>query len=577
MQIFCVKVKFQSSPKMGMIFYTVGDILKEILDWLKLAEKFADDGDAQSMLGAAEEILEIDKNCAEGYAVKAEANLYLGEIAKAENFLQKTFALDKNNLRGRLIAGGIAAEKFNLIDEFKIFDAVINQARKIDDNFFAQKILFKALCWSVNGLYLAGNTKAAAENLYEASTLTSDNERAAELYSKHLFFRNYFETDTNVIKTFAQGYNKFFANVQHYAPKNYAHDKIKIGCISPDFRKHAVANFVSPLLNDFDEEKFSVTCYNTGKSDFVTQKLRNKKILWYDLYNVDAAEIAKIIYADEIDILVDLSGHSQNSCLPILVYKPAPVQITALGYTATTGLNAVDYFLSDTICAADNFNEKILTLAGCQFCFSPIQKFPAVKHKRNKFVIFGSFNNVAKVNDKVLICWKEILDALPNSKIIIKNKICSVDDGKKILFDRLQKINFPVEKVELRPYSKDYLAQYNEIDIALDTFPYNGGLTTCEALYMGVPVVTLQGNFHGSKIGASILTAANLSELIAQDSNDYIKKAVELANGNFSNYHKNLREKVSKSALMNAKNYMLALEKIYCEIIKNFDTRKKNA
>ncbi len=543
--------------------------MEEILDWLKLAEKFAEEGNAQAILGAAEEILEIDKNCAEGYAVTAEANLYLGEIATAENFLEKTFALDKNNLRGRLVQGGIAAEKFNLIEEFKIFDAVINDAKKLADNFFAQKILYKALIWSVNGLYLAGNAKAAAENLREASTLTTNNERAAELYSKHLFFRNYFETDSAEIKNFAQDYNKFFANIQPCAPEKFSHSKIKIGYISPDFRKHAAANFVSPLLNNFDAEKFSVTCYSTGKSDGVTQKLKNKKISWRDLYNAAAAEIAKIIRADEIDILVDLSGHSQNSCLPVLAYKPAPVQICALGYTATTGLNAVDYFLSDTICAAENFTEKILTLDGCQFCYVPLNKFPSVKHKKNNFVTFGSFNNFAKVTDEVLKLWKKILDAVPNSKLVIKNKICSVEDGRKILLDRLQKINFPVEKVELRPYSKNYLEQYNEIDIALDTFPYNGGLTTCEALYMGVPVITLQGNFHGAKIGASILTAANLPELIAQDSQDYIKKAVELGRQKlFKDYQKNLREKVSKSALTDAQNYMLALEKIYCEIIK---------
>ncbi len=539
--------------------------MTEILDWLNLADKFAESGDVLSMFGAANEILEIDKNCAEGYAIMAEANLYLGEIAKAEKFLRETFALDKNNLRGRLVQGGIFAENFQLLDEFKILDAVISDARKIGD----EKILYKALCWSVNGLYLAGNAKAAADNLREALTLTSNSERAAELYSKSLFFRNYFETDSAVIENFAQGYNNFFSNIQPYTYEKFsAHKKINIGYISPDFRQHAVANFVSSLLKYFDTKKFSVTCYHTGKSDFVTQKLQSKKISWRNLYGCDFQTAAQIIHADKIDILVDLSGHSQNSCLPILAYKPAPIQITALGYTATTGLNAVDYFLSDKICSADNFTEKILTLEGCQFCFSPIQKFPEVNHKKNNFVTFGSFNNFAKVTDEVLICWKKILDAVPNSKLIIKNKICSVDDGKKILLDRLQKFNFPVERIELRPYSKDYLEQYNEIDIALDTFPYNGGLTTCEALFMGVPVITLKGDFHGSKIGASILTAAALPEFVAQDSQDYIKKAVEFAASKFLVYHENLREKILKSALMDGRKYLLELEKIFCDIHK---------
>ena len=364
----------------------------------------------------------------------------------------------------------------------------------------------------------------------------------------------------------AQEYNKFFAGVQKYEHKNYNHKKIKIGYISPDFRQHAVSNFVQPLLKYLDAKKFSVTVYFTGASDFVTQKLKNKKIAWRNLQNVDAKNAAKIIRADEIDILVDLSGHSQNNCLPILAYKPAPVQISALGYTATTGLNAVDYFLTDEICADNNFTEKLLTLEGCQFCFSPIKKFPAVNHKKNNCVVFGSFNNFAKVTDEVLTCWKKILDAVPNSKLIIKSKICSIEDGKKILIDRLQNLNFPLEKIELRPYSPDYLEQYNDIDIALDTFPYNGGLTTCEALYMGVPVISLRGNYHGSKIGASILTAANLPEFIAQDSTDYIKKAVESAGGNFADYHKNLREKISKSALMDGKKYAAAVEEFFSKL-----------
>lgn len=532
--------------------------LEEIGAWVKLADKFAEDGDAAAMVGAAEEILELDENCAEGYAIKAESALYLGDIVRAENFLRKVFALDGNNLRGRLVSGGLAAEKFELLEEFRILDAVISDARELGD----EKTLCKALCWSVNGLYLAGNAEKAAENLREASSLTAKVERAAELFSKHLFFRNY---NLPPNKTLAQEYNKFFAEVEPLSREKYSHEKVKIGYISPDFRQHAVANFITPLVKNFDADKFSVTCYNTGGRDFVTSKLQTRKVAWHDLQNFDARAVAQTIRADEIDILVDLSGHSQNSCLPILAHKPAPIQITALGYTATTGLQAVDYFLSDTICADDNFSEKVLAIDGCQFCFAPVRKFPAVRHKKNRGVTFGSFNNFAKVTDAVLSCWKKILDAVPNSKLVIKNKICSIADGRKILLDRLQKIDISVARVELRPYSKNYLDEYNEIDIALDTFPYNGGLTTCEALNMGVPVVTLRGNFHGSKIGASILTAAGLPELVAQDSQDYIKKAVELA-ANFSDYHKNLREKLANSALMDATKYMAQLEKLYLKI-----------
>ena len=308
-----------------------------------------------------------------------------------------------------------------------------------------------------------------------------------------------------------------------------------------------------------------MTCYQTGRSDSVTAKLQSKKIHWRDLQNLDAATSARIIFEDAIDILVDLSGHSQNSCLPILAYKPAPIQITALGYTSTTGLNAVDYFLSDKISGGGEFTEKILQLDGCHLCYAPILKMPAINHAENNCVTFGSFNNFAKVTDAVLELWLKILRAVPNSRLILKNKTCSIESGREIILRRMK--DFPRDRIELRPYSKDYLAQYNEIDIALDTFPYNGGLTTCEALYMGVPVITLRGNYHGSNFGASILTAAGLPELIAENPDDYIKKAVELSQRH-SDYHKNLRERLKNSALMDGRKYLRELEKIYCEVYK---------
>lgn len=515
--------------------------MEEISDWLRLADRFAADGNAEAMLGVAQEILALDKNSADGYAVLAEANLYLGNLDAAESFAPK-------NLRGRLVKAAVAAEKFELITALKNFAEVQAEARATGN----RKILSKALAWSANSLYLAGDAKTAAENLREASELTG----SAELFSKHLFLSNY---NGGAAKSVAQEYDKFFAGVEQFQHRNSSHEKIRVGYISPDFRQHAVANFVAPLLNDFDAENFEVSVYQIGASDFVTAKLRNDKVSWRDLSGYDAETVARVIYADEIDILVDLSGHTQNSCLPVLAYKPAPVQICAIGYLATTGLSAVDFFLSDTTCAVDenNFTEKVLRVEGCQLCYAPFAEMPAVAHVQNKRVTFGSFNNFAKVTDAVINLWREILNAVPNSSLVVKSKICSVPDGREIVMRRLK--NFPCESVELRPYSRDYLEQYNEIDVALDTFPYNGGVTTCEALYMNVPVVTLRGG-----LGASILSAAGLSEFIAQDFDEYIKKAVELARrGNL-----NLREKILASPLMDGKKYMRALEKIYRKIFK---------
>ena len=586
----------------------------EKLNWLVLAEKFVASGDPYSMRGAAREIFDLDKNSADGPAIMAEAALYLGKLDEAEIFAQDALTLDKNNLRGRFVLGGVAAEKFNLIDELEILRGVIDDAhknldsftkggfkilfaddRKISEddekkNFLTRSILYKTLCLISNGLYLAGDPFAASNALLEASTLTKDNEQAAELYSKHLFLRNYREISPNKVKQAVQKYDTFFAGITKFPHNKIEYDpekKLKIGYISPDFRQHAVANFIVPLLKNFDAKNFSITFYQTGRRDFVTDKLKRFKVTWRDVSKLPAEKIARLINEDRIDILVDLSGHSQNNCLPVMARKPAPIQICAIGYTASTGLNAIDYFLSDNICMPEkgeppDFTEKILRVDGCHLCYAPgiIQKIPEAGTLapvfKNNFVTYGSFNNFAKVSDGVLYAWRAILEEVPTARLVIKNKICSVDSGVEILTRRLKKMSLPLERIELRPYSPDYLEQYRDIDIALDTFPYTGGLTTCEALYMGVPVIVLRGKSHGSRFGTSILTAADLNELIAVNPMEYIRKAIQVGEQRafVAGYHAGLREQLLKSKLMDAKNYMKNLEKCYREIWRKFCKEK---
>lgn len=587
--------------------------MDEKLSWLMLAEKFVSDGDPQSMRGVAREIFESDKNSAEGVAIMAESALYLGNLDEAEILAQDALTLEKNNLHARLVLGGIAGEKFQLKDQFKILGKVISETRKILDNlklflnnlnrrknisdkreeleikiFLAQKILYKALCWISNGLYLAGEPIQAAEALRDASSLADDDSTAAELYSKNLFLRNYRDISPTVQKDIAQKFNNFFTDTKTYSHDNkkFSPDKkLKIGYISPDFRNHAVANFVLPFIKDYDSRNFSVVCYQTGKKDSVTDKLKRNKITWRDLSGRNTRTAARIIFEDNIDILVDLSGHSQNNCMQIMALKPAPIQICGIGYTATTGLNTIDFFLSDKICMPEDgstsFTEKIIRLENC-LCYAPgiVRDIPpagiTAPVMKNDFVTFGSFNNFAKVSDEVLQAWRAILEQVEDSVLIIKSKICSIEQGREIVRERLKKMSLPLERIALRPYSPDYLEQYRDIDIAPDTFPYTGGLTTCEALYMGVPVVSLRGKSHGARFTASILSAADLPELIAKNSMDYVKKIVNLANNKefIAGYHKELRTHLLKSNLMNSKKYMRELENCYREIWKNFCTAK---
>ena len=590
----------------------------EKLNWLVLAEKFAASGDPYSMRGVAREIFDLDKNSAEGPAIMAESALYLGKLDEAEILANDALTLDKNNLRGRFVLGGVAAEKFNLIDELKILKGVIADAHKILDDynsipyggkmkilfaedrkiseddekniFLTNTILYKALCLISNGLYLAGDAMSASNALREASTLTKNIEQAAEIYSKHLFLRNYREISPTKIKHAAQKYDSFFASVTKFSNDGIQYlpeKKLKIGYISPDFRQHAVANFIVPLLKNYDAKNFSIICYQTGKRDFVTDKLRKFKVTWRDVSKLPTQKIAQQIHEDRVDILVDLAGHSQNNSLPIMARKPAPIQITAIGYTATTGLNAIDYFLSDHNCMPEkgeppDFTEKILRVKGCHLCYAPgiIRKMPdAGFHApvlKNGYVTYGSFNNFAKVSDEVLYLWRAILDQVPESILVIKSKVCSLEEGKEIVMNRLYKMSIPLSRIEFRPYSPDYLEQYRDIDVALDTFPYTGGLTTCEALYMGVPVVTLRGKSHGSRLGASILTAADLSELIAQSPMEYVKKAVQIGKRKelIAGYHAGLRDHLLKSALMDGRQYIQEIEKCYREAWKEFCKEK---
>ncbi len=596
--------------------------MNERLNWLMLADKFATDGDPRAMRACAREIFELDKSKADGVAIMAEAALYLGKLDEAETLTRNALDLEPNHLRGRLILGAVAAEKFDLKEELKIFRGVIKEAKNTIENLdrllknyqrkfvfnrrektaedlkfqnetetkisLMQNLLYKALSWSSNGLYLAGEPETAAEALLEASELTDNNERAAELYGKHLFLRNYRDLAPAFSKDLAIKYQSFFADLtpyNHDKNKRVLEKKLKIGYISPDFRQHAVANFILPFLRDFDAENFSVTCYQTGKTDAVTDRLKRHHVSWRDLSGRAARTAARLIYEDHVDILIDLSGHSQNSCLTIMAYKPAPVQISAIGYTATTGLNAIDFFLSDMVCLPEKeqpagFTEKILRTKHCHLCYAPgtVRLMPAAGIKapmlQNDYVTYGSFNNFAKVTEETLYLWRAILEQVPDSILVIKNKICSIPSGREIVLERLGKMSFPLDRIELRPYSPDYLEQYRDIDVALDTFPYNGGLTTCEALYMGVPVVTFRGKSHGSRFGASILTNADLNELIAQNPMEYVKKAVQLGRRKelIAGYHAGLREHLLKSSLMDSCQYMKEIEscyreawKIYCE------------
>ena len=282
---------------------------------------------------------------------------------------------------------------------------------------------------------------------------------------------------------------------------------------------------------------------------------------------------------------MDFAGHSQGSSLATLAYRPAPIQMTAIGDVGSTGLREIDYFLSDGYCSppdrpAPEFTERLARVQDCHLCYDPTILRPLPEPgaeppaARNGYVTFGSFNNFAKASRETLVLWRSVLEAVPRSRLVIKGKIASVPDGEEEVTARLAEVGIDLARVALRPYSPDYLEQYRDIDIALDTTPFTGGLTTCEALVMGVPVVSLRGSTHAARIGTSILENAGLPELVASNGAEYVRKAARIAGSLpiLVKFHGGLREVMRGSRLMDAKGYMKSVEALYRTIWQDYCT-----
>lgn len=568
---------------------------EEKINWLRLATKFSADGDLKGMRACAKEVDRLMAGDMDATAVNAEVALYSGRIDEAEALAEKVLRVYPRHPRARMVLAGLAALEFRLDDEIPLLADLIEELShkakvlgEEDPSYtIYHQMMKRARGWLADALYLAGESKGAAHELLMSSRLADEADEAAELYSKYLFMRNYRYLGAKEGRIKAEVYDGML-DVQPYVHDNVVRlprKKLRIGYVSPDFREHSVSYFLTPLLRHFDGEQFMVFCYATGRSDAVTERLRTRRVTWRDLRGRHPRTAARLIAEDKIDILIDLSGHSQDNALPIMAYRPAPIQISGIGYTNTTGLRIIDYFLSDEVCvpkgdmgAEAGFTEQLLRLPHSHLCYAPeeIRVMPEPGYeapvRKNGYVTFGSFNNFAKVTDEILLLWRGILEAVRGSKLVIKGKIASIDSGIHFAKKRLSMLSYDLMRVEFRPYSPDYLEQYRDIDIALDTAPYNGGLTTCEALYMGVPVISLRGRTHGSRFGASILTNAGVRELVAENDINYVRRAIQLAESPklLEAYHMGLRANMKRSPLMNVEGYMEELETAYQEIWEKF-------
>ena len=479
----------------------------------------------------------------------------------------------------------LVARGHHLREEYGETLKILLQLEKQNVNVSAQKrgLLYNLLG---NTYKILGETKRSLYYFEKAILPELDSTTLAENYDSYLFNLHY--PDGISSKTLYQAhvrYSEIFSKIKRYRHSPASREKpldnrIRVGYISPDIRDHVVIFFSYKLFTAYDKEKFHVTCYMRGTEDAISREIQSKVDAWRNVSRMSDVETARLIYEDRIDILVELAGHTKGNALSVLAYKPAPVQLCGIGYFDTTGLKTVDYFLTDRHCDPPGQNdaqfvERLIRLPHSHFCYTapdtalPCGETPCL---RNGFVTFGSFNNFSKTTDAMLLVWKRILQALPGSKLILKNSLFNGAYGREYTKKRLARLGFSLAQVEFRPETAVYLPEYREIDIALDTYPYPGGGTSCDALYMGVPVITLVGERHGSRFGYSLLKNLALEDCIAFSAEEYVEKALALAGDEdrLNCLHLHLRERMQISPLMDGSLYMREIETAYLEIWRAF-------
>jgi len=371
-----------------------------------------------------------------------------------------------------------------------------------------------------------------------------------------------------------------YGPVEGYVVRQYRPGgKIRVGYVSPDLKAHSVGFFFEPVLRNHNKELFEIYCYDlVSVPDETTRRMMNYGWEWRMVYGLSDSELAEQIRADEIDILVDLAGHTKGNRLGVFAQQPAPVQVTWLGYPNTTGLKQIDFRLTDELADPTGmtdhlYAERLLRLPRSFLCYAPPAIVPEVALLREGAIVFCSFNNNPKISETILRLWARVLHALPDSQLCLKNGSLTDVGVRNQLIDRFSAYGIDPSRLILSTFSdsrEGHLQRYGACHIALDTYPYNGTTTTCEALLMGVPVVSLAGRTHASRVGMSILTNAGLPELIALNADQYVDIAVSLANNRarIQEYRNSLREQLICSSMTDASSFTADLEHAYQRMIE---------
>jgi protein O-GlcNAc transferase len=420
-----------------------------------------------------------------------------------------------------------------------------------------------------------GKFNEAVASYQKAITIKPDHKEA---YSNFLFLISYYSLYSN---SETLKYHQFWDKVNGKLgrEKSFSHTndkvadkKLKVAYLSPDFKQHPVSNFMRGIIQYHNRDNVQVYCYsNVAAPDSITEEFQKYADIWRESLDLSDFDLAQQIYNDEIDILIDLSGHTNENRLKVFTYKPAPIQTTYLGYCTTTGLQAMDYWLTDPLLTPENTPEEsvetVVHLPSCWVCYKPNINPPISMSDRgsDKGVVFGSFNHLSKISSAVAMVWSQILFSMPAAKLMLKTKqLISLDEQERIS-QVFAKFGIERERLILQKDSSSYLEDYGLVDIVLDPFPRTGGATTADALWMGVPVITLAGQRMIERQGVSLLSAVGKKEWIAESVDEYISKAVELAKNGIrdSEQRLSLHNRVVNSPLCDYNNFVNGLEAAY--------------
>ena len=365
---------------------------------------------------------------------------------------------------------------------------------------------------------------------------------------------------------------------------------LRLGFLSADLREHSVAYFLLPLLRALDRGKFEIYLFSSNvRDDAYTEIFRSLSTEFLEVRDVADYKVAELIRKKKIDILLELGGHTEKNRLNVCAYRPAPVQVNWLGYPDTTGMKSIGYRIVDEITdpspEADSFaTEKLLRLPRGFLCYEPPEDVPEVSTPpvlENSYITYGSFSNMAKINPDMIALWARLLTDNPGSRLFLKNKALGEEQGRKEISARFEKQGVAPERLILAgsmQTTREHLMQYAKVDIALDTFPYNGTTTIFEALYMGVPVVGLCGRTHASRVGADILTRVGLEQLVATTPQQYLQITAALSRQvtDLERLRLSMRSRLAESGILDRECFAADFSELLLELWARYITEGSN-